>query len=138
MSAAQRLLDRLERVKQTGPGRWVARCPAHEDRSPSLSIRELGDGRVLVHDFGGCETRDVLAAVGSTLAELYEAPLGQHFPPSHSGVSAHDRLEVICHEVLVAALIVDDIVRAGTVDAEQRARLTQAAARIGKARNHGS
>jgi hypothetical protein len=41
------LLDHLERVKQTGPGRWIARCPAHEDRSPSLSVRELEDGRLL-------------------------------------------------------------------------------------------
>ena len=39
MSAAARLLDRLTGVKQTAPGRWIAKCPAHEDRSPSLSIR---------------------------------------------------------------------------------------------------
>jgi hypothetical protein len=65
VTVAPRILDRLEHVKQTGLRRWVARCSAHEDRSPSLSTRELDDGRVLLHDFGGCETEGVLAALGS-------------------------------------------------------------------------
>jgi hypothetical protein len=41
-----RLLDRLQGVKRTGPSRWIARCPAHEDRRPSLAVRELDDGRL--------------------------------------------------------------------------------------------
>ena len=41
---AAKLLDRLPGVRKTGPGRWIAPCPAHEDRRPSLSIRELEDG----------------------------------------------------------------------------------------------
>jgi DNA primase len=49
------LLDRLEGVRACGPGRWVARCPAHEDRSPSLSIRKKDDGTTLLHCFSGCE-----------------------------------------------------------------------------------
>ena len=44
--SADVLLSILEGVKRTGPGRWMARCPAHGDKSPSLSIRELDDGRV--------------------------------------------------------------------------------------------
>ncbi|MDE2264100.1 MAG: hypothetical protein KGL45_16380 [Gammaproteobacteria bacterium] len=67
MSAAATVLDRLDGVRQSGPGRWLARCPAHEDRSPSLSIRELDDGRVLLHDFGGCDTQAVLDALGKAL-----------------------------------------------------------------------
>lgn len=43
------LHDRLEHVKPSDAGHWLARCPVHGDRSPSLSIRELVDGRVLVH-----------------------------------------------------------------------------------------
>ena len=65
-----RLLGRLSCVRQTGPGRWIARCRAHEDRSPSLSIRDIDD-RVLVHTFAGCGFGDVLSAVGLTLADLY-------------------------------------------------------------------
>ena len=61
---ADALLDRLDGVRPTGPGRWIAKCPAHKDGRASLSIRELDDGRVLVHDFAACAVADVLAAVG--------------------------------------------------------------------------
>jgi hypothetical protein len=71
MTAAT-LLSRLERVRQTGPGRWVAACPSHESRSKSsLAIRELPDGRVLLHDFGGCDLATVLGAVGLTINDLF-------------------------------------------------------------------
>ncbi len=43
-------------------GSWMARCPAHEDREPSLAIRD-GDGVALVHCHAGCGQRDVLAAL---------------------------------------------------------------------------
>ena len=71
MSAAA-LLDRLERVRKVGAGRWIAQCPCHASTSKaSLSVRELADGRVLVHDFGGCAVGDVLDAIGVDLAELF-------------------------------------------------------------------
>ena len=42
---------------------WMARCPAHEDRSPSLSISAGKDGKVLVRCHAGCDQRDVIAAL---------------------------------------------------------------------------
>jgi hypothetical protein len=135
VSAAATLLDRLERVRQTGAGRWIARCPAHQDKSPSLSIREV-DGRLLVYDFGGCQVGDVLAAVGLTLTDLFERPLGD-LPATSSSVPARERLEIIDHEVTVAALIVADVLRERRADASQWQRLAEAASRIGRARDHG-
>jgi len=70
------LLSRLEGVKQHG-SRYVARCPAHDDKSPSLSLSRGEDGRALVHCYAGCETRDVLAAVGLELRELFPDNLSQ-------------------------------------------------------------
>lgn len=81
----ERLLNRLEGVRATGRDRWLARCPAHDDRSPSLSIRETGDGTVLVHDFAGCSATDILAAVDLTLGDLF--PDG---PKSHQ-IQSHKR-----------------------------------------------
>lgn len=134
---AAKLLDRLDKVKQTAPGRWLARCPAHPDHSPSLSIRELDDGRLLLHDFGGCGTEAVLSALGLSLADLFEQRLPQHsFPASHSRIPARDLLEILDHEVTVAALIAADILAERTVSQEQWARLAIAANRIGKARDH--
>lgn len=64
------LLSRLESVQQHGE-RYTARCPAHDDKSPSLSLSRGADGRALVHCYAGCETRDVLAAVGLELGDLF-------------------------------------------------------------------
>jgi putative DNA primase/helicase len=41
----------------------LACCPAHEDRTPSLSVMDGKDGHVLVHCFAGCDARDVIAAL---------------------------------------------------------------------------
>ena len=49
--------------RRSGKG-WIARCPAHEDHRPSLSIDEGRDGRALVMCGAGCKTTDVLAALG--------------------------------------------------------------------------
>lgn len=134
-AAAAKLLDRLERVKQTAPGRWLAKCPAHQDRSPSLSVRELDDGRVLLHDFGGCETGAVLSALGLTLADLFEKPLG-NFAPSHSRIPARDLLEVITEELTVVAIVASDLLERRSITEADWQRLAQAATRIGRARDH--
>jgi len=41
----------------------MARCPVHEDRSPSLSISTGKDGKVLVRCHAGCDQRDLIAAL---------------------------------------------------------------------------
>lgn len=66
----ERFLSRLEGVKRTGEGRWLARCPAHQDRTPSLAVRVTDDDRMLVHCFSGCAFDDVVSAVGMEAADL--------------------------------------------------------------------
>lgn len=73
------LLSRLQRVRQTAPNRWVMACPAHEDRSPPLSIKEAPDGSVLIRCSAGCDTQAVLDAVGLTFADLFP-DCGNHRP----------------------------------------------------------
>lgn len=58
-------------AKQVGD-RWMARCPAHDDKRASLSIGPGDDSRVLLHCHAGCATDDVLTAVGLTMADLHE------------------------------------------------------------------
>src|ERR1022692_2724231 len=41
---------------------WMAKCPAHDDKNPSLSIREV-DGKVLLHCQAGCGQREVIEAL---------------------------------------------------------------------------
>lgn len=71
-----RLLSSLRKVKQTGRGEWVACCSAHEDRSPSLAIKEADDGRVLIHCFAGCSPLEVLNAVGMTFEDIMPERVG--------------------------------------------------------------
>jgi 5S rRNA maturation endonuclease (ribonuclease M5) len=66
--------DFLERFsgprRQNGNGVDV-RCPAHEDKTPSLSVAEGDDGRILLNCKAGCETEAVVTALGLTMADLY-------------------------------------------------------------------
>ena len=63
------ILPRFKGVRRVGDG-WIARCPAHEDHNPSLSIREE-NGRVLLHCHAGCSIERVLEAVGLKIANLF-------------------------------------------------------------------
>jgi hypothetical protein len=56
---------------RTSPTSSMRRCPSpsHDDNTPSLSVKEDA-GRILLHDFGGCETASVLEALGLTFADL--------------------------------------------------------------------
>jgi hypothetical protein len=68
------VLDALERAggrpRRCGDT-WTALCPAHDDRRPSLSIREGRDGRVLLKCWAGCDTAAVLRALGLHWADLF-------------------------------------------------------------------
>ena len=132
MSAANTILERLEGVKATGKGRWMACCPAHADSSPSLSIRETEDGRVLLYDFAGCETQAVLDALGLGLSDLFDVPLGHHFDPIRGGFTARELLDSIAHETLVALLIIGEAQKWEPTTG--LARLQRAEAIIAKAR----
>jgi hypothetical protein len=68
---ADRLLSRLDGVRRVGHNGWIARCPAHDDRNPSLSITENED-KLLVHCKAECPTEEVLAAVGLMMSDLFE------------------------------------------------------------------
>jgi hypothetical protein len=64
------ILARFPDAKKSGDG-WAAKCPAHLDGSPSLSINEGSDGRTLLYDHAGCTPQAICAAVGLTLADLF-------------------------------------------------------------------
>jgi hypothetical protein len=107
---AEGLLAKLDRVKRVGNGRWVARCPAHQDRSPSLSVRELDDGCILLHDFGGCETEAVLAAVGLKLEDLFPPRIeGDRKPRERRPWSDRDLLELIDRETIIVFIAACDV-----------------------------
>lgn len=77
----QRMLDRLNKVKETGEDKWQACCPAHDDKNPSLSIARGDDGRVLLTCHAGCRAEDIVGAVGLTMADLFKPEPGRQAKP---------------------------------------------------------
>lgn len=71
-TALDRVLAALPHARRRG-AHWIAPCPAHEDRHPSLSIRAEGD-RVLLHCFSGCSVVEVVSALGLIVADLFDEP----------------------------------------------------------------
>jgi hypothetical protein len=69
MTTAELLLN-LDAVRRRGAGRWSARCPAHSDNSPSLSIRE-GDRGILLKCWAGCTLEEITAELGLRVTDLF-------------------------------------------------------------------
>jgi hypothetical protein len=66
------VLSCLEGARPNGTG-WTARCPAHDDRTPSLSIAQGDDGRALLHCHAGCEVKAICGALGIEERELFDS-----------------------------------------------------------------
>lgn len=136
--SAETLLSHLGRVKRTGAGRYQARCPAHDDRGPSLSIRELDDGRVLVHCFAGCDVHSVLSAVGLTFDILFPpCDLGHYAKQEGRPFPATDILRAIAFEALVVAMAGSSMLSGEPFNAVDRNRLFLAVGRIQTALDAG-
>ncbi len=131
----QTLLSRLDRVKQTGRGRWVACCPAHDSKSrQSLAITESEDGKVLVHDFGGCSVYDVLASVGMKVDDLFpDARPRSALKTNRMPFSYADALRCVSFEALLAAVAAGNLAQGMSLTLEDRNRLWLAANRINHA-----
>jgi 5S rRNA maturation endonuclease (ribonuclease M5) len=68
MTAAE-IVSRFPGARRSGK-EWVAQCPAHPDKNPSLSIREA-DGRILLHCHAGCSVESICEAVGIETSDLF-------------------------------------------------------------------
>jgi hypothetical protein len=109
--SASALLSRLEGVREVAPRRWIARCPAHEDRNPSLAIQETDGGKILIFCHAGCGAADVLSAVGLDFSDLYPASRGFDSAARHSAprrLDANLALHSFGHEIYTVAIIVED------------------------------
>ena len=133
MSAADKLLSRLQRVRRVGPGKWAASCPTREDKSPSLYVTEKDDGTVLLHDFGGDSVEAILGAVGLSFADLYPDKPGHFAKPTRRPFNASDVLALVAFESTVAVLVISDVVKREGATEQDLDRLLVAAQRLGDA-----
>jgi hypothetical protein len=139
--SADVLLSRLTRVRKTGQGRWVACCPSHgKGSNTALAVRELPDGRVLLHDFGGCAIESVLAAVGMVVGDLFPERLtavesvgDRRYRSGGHRVPAGDVLIATSRDTLIAATVARGIADVGEASDSEVQLLFAVAARLAAA-----
>ncbi len=126
------LRDRLDGVKETGLGRFMARCPAHDDKSPSLGVKDCGDGFTVVNCLAGCETEDVLSAVGLSFSDLYPERIGSEhsYKPTRQRCDTRQVLRVLRSEATLVAIAAENIAKGITLSDEDRDRVFNSACRI--------
>jgi len=83
------ILAKLEGV-QGGDGRWIARCPAHEDNRQSLALTEADGGKTLLHCHAGCSSAAVVLSMGLSLKDLFADSRNGSKKPAKRFVAAYD------------------------------------------------
>jgi hypothetical protein len=129
---AHDLVARLSGVRKSSRDGWMAKCPAHPDKTPSLSVKAMSDGRTLLHCFGGCATGDVLAAIGLEFRDVMPARLGD-FPRARPGFTASDALRALALESSVVAIAASDLAQGRPMSVEDAQRIRIATGRIADA-----
>ena len=138
MTPVEKMLGMLTKVKGRN-GSWTACCPAHNDKGPSLAIREADDGRVLIHCFAGCETLSVVQALGMDMTDLFppdnkrrEYPV-EGKPKMKAAFYASDLMRIISFEALVVSICAYDMSQGKKLSEGDRERMKLSQQRIEEA-----
>jgi hypothetical protein len=92
----KQLLALLEGVRKTNEHQYSARCPAHEDKRPSLSIKDdIGSERLLVHCYKGCSTEEVLTSIGLRYGDLFYSEQAKPLPLMYERASRNPFVEKV-------------------------------------------
>jgi hypothetical protein len=87
MSTVVEIAERLH-ARRIRSDRWIAKCPAHADRAPSLTISSGREGRVLLHCFAGCPVEAILRHAGLSMGHLFSVPLLREPPTAARDAAA--------------------------------------------------
>jgi len=131
MSQLDNLLSRLTKVKGRA-GNYIACCPAHEDKSPSLAVKEQ-DGKIIMHCFAGCSVENIVGAVGMEMTDLFPPAEPTYKPQPKVKFFASDLLRVIALEAAIVQVAAFDMARGKTLPKPDLDRLQLAYERINTA-----
>ena len=141
--AIEIFLNNLQKVRRKGNGKWMACCPCHSDRTPSLALKE-DNGQVLIHCFGcGATGIDVCGALGIDQKELFPIPDHNYThadgfffnAPRKASMSLDQVLQSIHDESYVVYMIASDMLKNG-IDTQTKERLLLAVSRISSAETY--
>lgn len=134
----ENLLSRLEKVKRRSNNQWMACCPVHQEKTPSLSIKD-DNGTIIMKCFG-CDASglDVIYALGMEPSDLFPPSDNVDYKsrPKRSKFPADQVLEALITEATVIYMIASDMSKTDNIDQETKDRLLQAAGRVNAAANY--
>jgi hypothetical protein len=137
------VLSRLDgfKLRENGPDRWRACCPAHGGSNPSaLSVGLGDDGRVLLRCWHGCSADQVARALGLKLADLFP-PKPQRAGAGHAPIkrrrllTAGQALDLLDSEMTLAIVCAADLCDGKALDDHTHDRLRLSAARVAMLRD---
>lgn len=124
------LLSQLRKVKRTGHGNYIACCPSHNDKNPSLAIRD-DEGKILLRCFSGCSAYEVVSAVGLELSDLFPPRESDYSKPIKNPFPATNVIRCLQFEALIVVTAACNIANGIELSNEDLRRLVVAASRIG-------
>ena len=122
----EQLLPSLEKLRRTGDGKWLACCPAHNDKHPSLAIKQTDDGKILIHCFAGCDVETIVSSLDLTLADLM--PDNPSYkkgskPPKFNKYELFDRL---AFEAIILSIAIRQLINKTPLNNEDQKRVLKA------------
>jgi len=136
---ADKILPLLDKVKPKGENSWMACCPAHDDKNPSLVITEKDD-RVLIHCHSHhCSAADIVHAVGLEFSDLYPEQIKVEGarPIKKKRFPAEAILEALADEFAITEIGLAVLANGGTLNEKAQARMKEASNRFTEARLAG-
>jgi hypothetical protein len=128
----ERVLSALHGVRRGDRGQWIACCPAHDDKKPSLSVRESADGAVLLHCFGGCTVEEIAGALDLEMHDLFPPPEKPANAPKRTPklLTPSQALELLDEEAQFLAVYGANLAKGVPCTEVDRKRAVRAAGRI--------
>ncbi len=103
------LLSRLEKVKSNGSSKWLACCPAHDDKKPSLGIKLTDDDKILIKCFSGCSVVEIVTAVGLELSDLMPESVDYKKGAKPPRFNKYELFDLILHHALILEIAIGDL-----------------------------
>ena len=123
------ILNRFDGVRESGSGQYSCRCPAHEDKSNSLGIKQGEGDHILLNCFAGCDTKHILDSVGLTWKDILpDNDVTQEIKTS--GFNPYSVLKMIRDEVLIIGLASADIRKGKQLNDADHDRLLKAVSNV--------
>ncbi len=126
------LLTHLQKVRRSGNG-WLACCPAHDDRSPSLSVAVGNLGGIVLRCHAECSNESIVDALGLRMSDLMPERLPEVHAVKPTRFNAHLTLEALAYQAAIVAIAASDMSKGKTLSVEDKDRLWQIAGNIERA-----